>query len=54
MFASVKGYPQNMRLLDDLKLRGLISVYCIIAKDNIYIDMQAGRNLLPKLLVADN
>ena len=23
-------------------------------KDNIYIDMQAGRNLLPKLLVADN
>ena len=24
------------------------------SKDNIYIDMQAGRNLLPKLLVADN
>ena len=23
-------------------------------KDNIYIDMQADRNLLPKLLVADN
>ena len=23
-------------------------------KDNIYIDMQAGRNLLPKLPVADN
>ena len=26
----------------------------IFLKDNIYIDMQAGRNLLPKLLVADN
>jgi len=25
-----------------------------IGKDNIHIDMQAGRNLLPKLLVADN
>jgi len=25
-----------------------------VNKDNIYIDMQAGRNLLPKLLVADN
>ena len=24
-----------------------------LPKDNIYIDMQAGRNLLPKLLVAD-
>ena len=24
-----------------------------IGKDNIHIDMQAGRNLLPKLLVAD-
>ena len=23
-------------------------------KDNIFIDMQADRNLLPKLLVADN
>ena len=26
----------------------------VTSKDNIYIDMQAGRNLLPKLLVADN
>ena len=25
-----------------------------LTKDNIYIDMQAGRNLLPKLPVADN
>ncbi len=33
MFASVKGYPQNMRLLDDLKLKELISVYCIIAQN---------------------
>ena len=26
----------------------------LIGNDNIYIDMQAGRNLLPKLPVADN
>ena len=32
----------------------LIAKTCDIFKDNIYIDMQAGRNLLPKLLVADN
>ena len=28
--------------------------YRSTSKDNIYIDTQAGRNLLPKLLVADN
>ena len=30
------------------------SLKFLVFKDNIYIDMQAGRNLLPKLPVADN
>jgi len=30
------------------------STISVVRKDNIYIDMQAGRNLLPKLPVADN
>ena len=32
----------------------MCTAFRVLNKDNIYIDMQAGRNLLPKLLVADN
>ena len=32
----------------------MCTAFRVLNKDNIYIDMQAGRNLLPNLLVADN
>ena len=46
-----KGVAYIITLYTITSLVYTLYVYC---KDNIYIDMQAGRNLLPKLLVADN
>ena len=51
------GKPKGFTEINNINIymsENLDTYYNVFTNDNIYIDMQAGRNLLPKLPVADN